>query len=503
MEVAQPSRLCDLQAIFLIEVLSQYRARRSAKILTRRFENMYRSLSQDPKVQTSTTIEALAARPPISNDHPTYDRWCQWIGLSSRQHLLLCSYILETQQSLILARPHKQSMLSHLSGDALPFPTSTHLWEAPTALDWAIALHQQPQTPGYVYEITSDLGVSVPFTSSVPDVFQSSLLLATLYNHFHNPTPYLHSPSYPPVDHLDSSPITHHHLLSAQLLQHVPIRALLAVSGESWILSEKVPSIATFAGHKATLRTWLNDLWPTDVVIHGPKPVKAALKVAISLLRHALTAPAQTLCLEPGAEMPLYYASLVLWAVTLASTARQSQAQPPRSHRSPSQSRRSSHGTIPSFHTSGYDNPMGLNVSQGPSLLPQSTNPGHPANTDLLPSVLTSQAHPTNTNSMLQSDITFTSLTFLNVASCEVESMGGISPWPRDNTQWQQGVGALLRWVKMRLRSGAIDGRDSIVSTGPMSCSMTRGTDGLGELLDGVVSVLEKLMSRGWDGWGI
>ncbi len=37
----QPDRLCDYQALFLIEVLSQYRARRAAKILSSHFEKVY------------------------------------------------------------------------------------------------------------------------------------------------------------------------------------------------------------------------------------------------------------------------------------------------------------------------------------------------------------------------------------------------------------------------------------------------------------------------------
>lgn len=37
----EPDRLCDYQAIFLIEVLSQYRARRAAKTLSPRFGTLY------------------------------------------------------------------------------------------------------------------------------------------------------------------------------------------------------------------------------------------------------------------------------------------------------------------------------------------------------------------------------------------------------------------------------------------------------------------------------
>jgi hypothetical protein len=30
-----------------------------------------------------------------------------------------------------------------------------------------------------------------------------------------------------------------------------------------------------------------------------------------------------------------------------------------------------------------------------------------------------------------------------------------------------------------------------------------RGGDGLGEVLDGVVTTIEKIVNRGWGGWGI
>jgi len=53
----------------------------------------------------------------------------------------------------------------------------------------------------------------------------------------------------------------------------------------------------------------------------------------------------------------------------------------------------------------------------------------------------------------------------------------------------------------MRLRSGAVDGRDSVVST--LSAGAVRGGEGLGELLDSVVGASEKILGRGWEGWGI
>jgi hypothetical protein len=42
--MAEADRLCDDQAVFLIEVLSQYRARRAAKTLSPRFGTLYQKV---------------------------------------------------------------------------------------------------------------------------------------------------------------------------------------------------------------------------------------------------------------------------------------------------------------------------------------------------------------------------------------------------------------------------------------------------------------------------
>lgn len=39
--MTEADRLCDFQAMFLVEVMSQYRARRAGKVLSSRFEKVY------------------------------------------------------------------------------------------------------------------------------------------------------------------------------------------------------------------------------------------------------------------------------------------------------------------------------------------------------------------------------------------------------------------------------------------------------------------------------
>jgi hypothetical protein len=334
--------------------------------------------------------------------------------------------------------------------------------------------------------------------SSGFDSFQSSLLIATHYHHFNNPTPYLAPPSFVAIDHLlDSSPITKHQLLTAKLMQVTPIRALLAVSGESWILSEKVPSAQAFSSYKTTLHTWISGLWSDSTEPHN-RPARDALMLAIEILQYAMTVPSHTLRLELGADMGLYFAALVIWSVTVAANTRINMRQT-QTH----QNRYQSHSPLPSSRVF-QSTPTHLTAN------PSTASPIHtyPPTVNFIPTqTLSPASYSPTSSSMHYSDITMSAVKFLNTALVDLEFLGIVPQWPRDVAQWQQGCGALMRWVKMRLRGATVEGRDSVVASGlgvgPTSAGTGRGGDGFGELLDGVIGVLEKIMGKGWEGWGL
>jgi hypothetical protein len=293
-------------------------------------------------------------------------------------------------------------------GEELPFPGHASAWEATSLSEWAAATQQHSALPRYVYEVSYD-------SSAVGhcDVFQSSVLVAAHYNHFGGVT-------HPPVLDLDhfhnGCPATRYRLLTAKLLQLVPLRALLAVSGETWILSEKVPSESAFAALKVTLQAWLSPPGPAPSTT---TPVAQALKLSVAILRLAVTdGPA---ILDPGfgSGMGIYFASLILWARTASA---------------------SSH-----LHTS--------------TTIPNDT-PSTPTRTQL----------------------TAAFLSFLDTALSALSSSDATA-----TANAQSGARAMLLWVTARLR-GAHGGEAGAEA---------------GELVGSVIGALERLVRRGWSGWGI
>jgi hypothetical protein len=142
--------------------------------------------------------------------------------------------VLESQQPVFLARESLPSLIQDTAFE-LPFPNHTSLWDATTPTEWELAARKYAHLPQYVYELTPDL------TPASFDIFQSSVILAAHYNRDETSAPDVSSTSQLDIEHLlSNSPSTNRTLLTAKLVQVTPLRALLAVSGETWILSEKV-----------------------------------------------------------------------------------------------------------------------------------------------------------------------------------------------------------------------------------------------------------------------
>ncbi|KAJ9643621.1 hypothetical protein H2199_004300 [Coniosporium tulheliwenetii] len=173
-------RLCDQQALFLLEFYSQFKSRRLPPVAVRRlnnaFETMFHQLLQDREAMPTGGFQNPTDLNPGGDYETACRQWADWIRLSSKQRLLVATIILRTQKASLLARDNGRPMFQATD---LPFPCSTSIWDAPSAVDWVDLMHLNSSSLRRVSEALEDSSIqrSVPF-----DSFQSAVLIAGCYN---------------------------------------------------------------------------------------------------------------------------------------------------------------------------------------------------------------------------------------------------------------------------------------------------------------------------------
>jgi hypothetical protein len=404
------------------------------------------------------------------SENANYETWNMWIELTGQQRLLQCCYLVEYQQVILLARSPRFSFRpkSELN---LPLPAHTSMWNAESPAEWALAVQQCVNMPRYIRDIT--MSATSRLKTGVFDVFQSLLIIADRYNVSNDHAPILSHHSLPdtleykyePL--LSCSPMIKHQLLVAKLVHVTPVRSLLAISGESWILSEKVPSMAAFNGHRSTLQSWVEGIRKSDNESKRSS-VTAAVELAIDILQHAIMSPTEYLRLEFGGDMGLYFAVMVIWAITIVTNDHLNTSD---LHGQPSED-------FPRVKPSAKTSHLLASRSRGGS------------NTSNLPSVNHTSSDSTSTSVYR---IIMDSIKFLENAKSEVLGLSQTPQWLRHNASSQQGCSALMRWVKMRVSIGDMDLQNAQDVT---FASLRANSHTDGELLDGITSVLERTASR-------
>ena len=224
-----------------------------------------------------------------------------------------------------------------------------------------------------------------------------------------------------------------------------PFKALLAASGESWVLSQRLSSVSreakeNFEALQTDLRLWVNGVQPSyQNLFSGPETHQISPSVfapSESRAAHALRCALRIIALSLdtsasfpifGPEMSLYYAALVLWATTYIAVSCAENA--------------------------------GIDFEKSES----------------------ADIEPAQAESLIRA--------FVEQAAKDVDSapVGAGIPSLAATASWSRGTGAVLRWTAWIL-SGAH--------------RADQPTAGVGELMDSAKGVLDKLCRRGWStGW--
>ncbi|KAK5127240.1 hypothetical protein LTR85_008602 [Meristemomyces frigidus] len=315
-------RVCDMQAIVLTEAYSVFKARRPPHRFSKTFVDIYSRLASDPEALSQDSVSPLYDSPiqtetfTTRSGESTDNVWENgFINLDAKckQRLLLVCYILDQQHAALFGRP--QTCMSIL-GLGLPFSRSQLYWDAPYEQQAEIRYQRQlSDLPFYdqVFQAVSDVPSMTGVSEGPHDAFRSSLIMACLVD----PNNDLQTCGFGTDDGTDLSPVlfaveqsprmrlTYH---TYMMCKHTPIRALLAVAGESWCMAEKLGSQADYTASQIEAQAWA--LGSVESIM-GLSPVQRALYHARQVLDIQKKHPKIGVLFQ---EWAIYLAAVIIWA---------------------------------------------------------------------------------------------------------------------------------------------------------------------------------------------
>ncbi|MBE7180476.1 MAG: hypothetical protein INR71_04555, partial [Terriglobus roseus] len=257
-------------------------------------------------------------------DDQLSQQWIHWVYTHSKQRLLLaCNVLLAQTIQYLTHEPNTPILPWH----DLILPCSTTLWEASNAAQWRALLTHEPLTVSIADTLKN---LATPHFHYIIDRFQSIILMIA-----HATSNSASPATSQALRHaLPEAPEVQIHLHATLMSLSAPLRALLAVAGESWTpagarLATHARAAADVLGHmKQTLRTWVSAGFAPGAGassaydVYGESSAHRAVQHALAIVRLAAKLEDEQRPLPFAGEMPLYEATLVLWAVGFEATRR-------------------------------------------------------------------------------------------------------------------------------------------------------------------------------------
>ena len=238
------------------------------------------------------------------------DELAHSIDVQSKQRLYLACYILDQQHATLFGRQRTNAF--PWSGMDLPFPKRQSSWDARRES------HVQEETARLRVWQAIDRGHLDETGQTSYDVFQSMLMMGCLGDgaEFESPDYSTHTTGdFPPtLGTMEQSPRIKMAYHTFQLCKHTPIRDLLAVAGESWVMAEKLGSQADYTAAQIEGRHWARGFMDSTIDFNidtEQAPVNRAVRHALRILELHLNHPKTGLLFQ---EWSVYLASVVVWA---------------------------------------------------------------------------------------------------------------------------------------------------------------------------------------------
>ncbi|KAK3651547.1 hypothetical protein LTR56_005689 [Elasticomyces elasticus] len=303
-------RVCDLQGYVLHEVFAIFRSRRPPLQLSKNFDDVYRCLVRDFAVVNQDSTDPVQTH----NGFGTHaEDNTLMIEKACKQRLLIACYTIDQQHAMLFGRQRTECMNGYMTGLSLPFVQPQSYWDASQNIPheiWTPKDTEAVPQHGQVYEALASVSMMTTQSKSAYDALRSTLLLSSLTD----PDNDLQAcgiamddttdPSFMLLA-VEQSPRMRLTYYTLMLCRHTPIRDLLAVAGESWVLGEKLASQAQYVGAQLSARDWARGSVDMEC------PVQSAVHNALRILEIHLKHPKTGSLYQ---EWSVYLATIVIWA---------------------------------------------------------------------------------------------------------------------------------------------------------------------------------------------
>lgn len=298
-------RACDMQAVFLVEIYSIFKSRRPPFQLSSSFELMYKHLIKDPSTSDPTYLGGLIMHNGNTQGDGYADDFSGIFALDTvyKRRLLGACYVLDSQHALLFGRQRS----TYLPGSSLDLPMPE------AQCSWDIFPYETLNAKSTFTPISEELD-RVDLQTREYDAFRSALLMLATSdaNAYSAGFPQIANAGekgisaalQPMMERFPRTQMAYH---TFEMCKNTPIRALLAVAGETWVMGEKLSAPQEFAEQQRIAKDWLELAAPLG--LHGS--VNDAVSHALKILELNQANQKSGLLFQ---EWSLYLASVVIWA---------------------------------------------------------------------------------------------------------------------------------------------------------------------------------------------